>query len=63
MKTVERDGIKIEISFQCGEMNYDIKNGAQRAKSNDLHQALSSAQVPQRKTNFLIRGVKQTLGL
>lgn len=62
-KKVTHKGVTVEISFQCGELNYDVKNGAESAKANDLHEALGTARVEQRTTNFLIRGVKQSLGL
>lgn len=62
-KKVEHKGVTVEVSFQCGNLNYSVQNGSDASNSSDLHEALGNANVAPRKTNFLIRGVKQVLGL
>lgn len=62
-KQVKHKNIEVELSFQSGQVIYKVVNGPHRAWSDNLHEALGKAKVEGRKTNHLIRGVKQELGL
>lgn len=62
-KITNKDGVEVKITFEGGELHYQVNNFGQMTKSGNLHQALKLTNVPEKSSNFFVRGVKKALGL
>lgn len=51
-RQVKNDGVTVDISFQVGQIHFEVTNGECKSHTTDLHEALGEAKVVRGKTNF-----------